>query len=114
MAEDMSKIVPDFLLGEDLVKCITEGSVQSGESKYYTIEQKPGKTYIYGINSASYVKDSIELTDEGIKQEAELWNVEAYDKYRKESKMWNMVFYVTAGLLLILTLASYLLLDFII
>lgn len=111
MAEDMSKIVPDFILGDSLAKAITEGTTQSGESKYYTVEQKPGRTLVYGMNSASYVKDTIELTDSGKKQNVEVWNVEEIDKYKKDAKKWNRLFYVTIIPIVLIFVALVILLE---
>lgn len=112
MAEDVSKIVPDFLLSDGLVEAITNGQQQSGESKYYTLEQKPGKTLLYGMNAASYVKDSYELTDEGVKQKEEMWNVEELKRYQKSARRYNIAFWIVSGIVVLLALATVLLLEF--
>lgn len=111
MADDLSKIVPDFLLSDELVEAITNGQQKSGESKYYTLEQKPGKTLLYGMNAASYVKDSYELTDEGVKQKEEVWNVEELKRYQKSARRYNIAFWVVSGIVVLLALATVLLLE---
>lgn len=97
--DNNSKIVPDFILGENLVRGLFGNKPLSGESQYYTVEQKPGESYILGMNSASYVKDTFKLEADEMEIPKEVWFDEEADKYRKESKAYNKVFKILIGAL---------------
>lgn len=105
-------VVPDFILGDALVKAITDGKEVSGESKYYTLDQKPKGTFVYGIGSGSHVKDVIPLYQDKDKKEEEVWFKESIEAYKRSNRMMNLFFICTVIMLLLMFFGTIALISF--